>query len=775
MPRFGLLFASLALMACKGGKDEGGPDAPSTGEQGAPADLAEALDRLGVDLDVPTGRADGAGGTLPEDFGPLGSAATLSRIDELVMVGLDTGEGNLAIYNVTTNGKASVVLGPQKRDLDTGVPALRRAVIAGDLDGDGKDEVVLFEPDGDDTVATIIDDQAASFEQTVHTVPTTWTGVIDLQAAAGDFDGDTLDEIVLAARTDAGLEVVLIDVDDGTPGVSANIATLIPQTEHGYWADLVAAQLDYDASLELAVAFNEYGSNTGLSRAFTFDDARRDFAALALYDEPLIGLIEGKNLSARTAGVAAGDFDGDGLDELVFAGVDNPGNTSCADFVYTHLAFDDAVHDMVELGQGTRTEGYEQCSPVSPWRVTTVLTHAVDLDGDGVPEVVANDAIFANFLDGVDLTTPIERIPNDVFLDTGSTSGGRIERDRVAMATGDFNADGRQEIVVHGDGRGDNELRGWGLAGPNGVKGFGEVFTVFDPPAQTAGQYPALVAANVDSDSVTVAYSDASHVLAFTAPVVQAVLAAPPCDPDLGQGVADETCRTSFGDTSSQGSIEERGVNVSASAHAGLAAEGTFLGFSVAFEESVAAIRNVSNVFEAQYNTERSVTFTTGQLEDSVVFSSIPVDQYTYTISAHPDPDLVGEEVVVSLPREPVTLMTTVPFYNANTPGDAVKITSDVLPHTPGDLSSYPTRDDRGSLASRGFVASEVVTVGQGSGFVEVEIRTADEFADTKSVTTGFSLAQEVTVGNVMFGWDVSSTDTTNLGTTWGQLPRSAA
>lgn len=54
------------------------------------------------------------------------------------------------------------------------------------------------------------------------------------------------------------------------------------------------------------------------------------------------------------------------------------------------------------------------------------------------------------------------------------------------------------------------------------------------------------------------------------------------------------------------------------------------------------------------YETSKTITYTTGAMEDTVVATVVPYDQYSYEILSHPVyPDLVGTDVVISLPRGP--------------------------------------------------------------------------------------------------------------------------
>jgi hypothetical protein len=104
-------------------------------------------------------------------------------------------------------------------------------------------------------------------------------------------------------------------------------------------------------------------------------------------------------------------------------------------------------------------------------------------------------------------------------------------------------------------------------------------------------------------------------------------------------------------------------------------------------------------------------------LKDGVVFTTIPYDRYTYMILSHPDPDLVGGTVIVSLPREPFILKVDCYFYNANIVESSITIDEQVFDHVPGVLDSYPGVGRKNELLGRfGGLYNGPISVGQGGG-----------------------------------------------------------
>ena len=113
------------------------------------------------------------------------------------------------------------------------------------------------------------------------------------------------------------------------------------------------------------------------------------------------------------------------------------------------------------------------------------------------------------------------------------------------------------------------------------------------------------------------------------------------------------------------------------------------------------------------YRTTISLLRETGPIEDTVVFTSVPYDIWSYEVISHPQPELVGRSIEVRLPREPIQLMTTRELYNSNSAPDAFKIDQRVLAHTPGDPGSYPSVSEKNALLQRFTgIESDLQTVG---------------------------------------------------------------
>ncbi|HEY3668967.1 MAG TPA: hypothetical protein VGL19_23380, partial [Polyangiaceae bacterium] len=164
------------------------------------------------------------------------------------------------------------------------------------------------------------------------------------------------------------------------------------------------------------------------------------------------------------------------------------------------------------------------------------------------------------------------------------------------------------------------------------------------------------------------------------------------------------------------------------------------------------------------YSVEKSVTFSTGSMEDAVIFSTIPYDRYTYTIVSDPHPELVGQTTTISVPREPVTLMVERSFYNEHVAPGATKIDESVFKHTIGDRTTYPSAANKDQLLSlyHGLQSKEV-TVGQGTGNIGVGLDVSSEISAGQELELGYEMSVSLTAGGVMGGFKVGASTSDNL------------
>ena len=455
-------------------------------------------------------------------------------------------------------------------------------------------------------------------------------------------------------------------------------------------------------------------------------------------------------VNAVVADLDFGDVDGDGIDELVLGGLAEF-ETGCASYDAFITVLDDATNGIAAIDTETFDAFFSNCPAFGPWRLRFLHVGAFDLDGNGVDEMYANTRIYGSLHESDELEL-IHELPTGVFVDRDSDAGARISLAATTMDAADITGDGRENIIVYAQWQDDIGI--WGLSAVESV-GFAQLSSL-DVTSRFNTQdrvEPILRPVNVDSDGPLLKYSEGEYALAFTEPIVIAAMAAAPCGEAIGQNL--DSCSTAFGQGESTTIDAELTVSVKAGVHAGVESEAKLPivgGVSATLKESVTLTASISA--GTAYVVEKLRTFTSGSLEDGVVFTTIPYDRYTYTILSHPDPSLVGGTVVVSLPREPIILKVDREFYNENIVGSSAQIDSRVFEHETGDFTTYPDAARKNALLQQfGGLENGPISVGQGNGSSGLEIAVSTEVSLGGSLGLEYEREVTVTAGPAMAGY----------------------
>ncbi|TVR85665.1 MAG: hypothetical protein EA416_16425 [Trueperaceae bacterium] len=793
-----LVATAVVLAAC------GGPAAPSDpgpgpGGGGPPPEdpIAATLETLGVDTAASPRKAPD-GSTLGDDDAPLGASASLGAPTpfsaesgahphmELVIANPEyfgsTPEGTSfevrKIVNAAVTPTGDIEPGSEEvlADLSDGndwaLPdgthtnqfQTRRAVAAGDLDGDGFDEIaaIFVDPSDDVLKLRVFDDAEAGFTARTSSLGA-GASIRGLALIAYDANGDGRDGLTAAISYQDRVElIVLTGSVSGAFTIDADtITTLEPQIEGSIlYVRMDAGQLDYDQGLELGVVVNEAtGSSsgaTGLATYYLFDDAN---AGRALMRSGLVQANVGGIVTAAAADIKLADVDGDGLDEVILAGATNLA-TSCGDpFAALMIALDDAPREFAQLGATVESLLYQNCPNYAAWKRLFVFLTTPDLDGDGVHEIVANHVVFDNFVDAAPFTRLEDvEIPRSAFF-ANQDDGQYMSLATMDMIAADVTGDGRQNVLLYHQNRGTMPV--WGISAVSSIgaagNGWAQLSEVAMPGTLNPGgtARPIVVPADVDLDGPVLKYGAGSHELIFTEPLIIAAMATPPCQEGIEQNHF--YCVTRFGQGTSTGTDASLTVSITAGVTTGIDATVNvpFVGdVGVQMRNTVTA--KASTWAGAAYTVRKTIVYTAGSLEDAVVFTSIPYDVYRYDIVSHPDPELVGMQVVVRVPREPVTMIAERTFFNDALPSDATPIGSNVFDHTPGDLSSYPSVSRKNQLRSQhGGIEFGPSGVGQGGGDTELEIAVSTEISAGGSLAIEYEKTVEATGGGAIAGYSV--------------------
>lgn len=350
---------------------------------------------------------------------------------DLVLIG---GPGN-ELITLINDGHGSFA-----SPLHSGYGAQPTIMAIGDLDGDGRDDVVVIDPDRTDVVRAYLNDGHGNLRPFASaTLP---SGIVALTAA--DFEGDGRSDV--AAATVGGEIVVLRSLHTGLTE-RARLAV------HAAPSQLAAADFDRDGGVDLAIADKD--------RIIVLLNDRRTFRRVPDIEQP------------RTRTVLASDFTGDQLPDLVVRGED--------------------ASLSLRPGAGDGTFRGMARAPLAP----IGLVRAADLDGDGDVDLVLAGLVYSiNWADG-DVTVMLNeggtlkgggeafsysRIPTDLRIDDMDGDGrpeilvastrvdvlhlrdGKLVTDSVipsaggTMAAGDFDGDGRRELAVSSTGGGGADL-----------------------------------------------------------------------------------------------------------------------------------------------------------------------------------------------------------------------------------------------------------------------------------------------------------------------------
>jgi len=197
----------------------------------------------------------------------------------------------------------------------------------GDLDGDGLDEHVTARRVSEQgTPRVAIYDDAAPYAELTATAD--WGDDFSARGiAAGNFDGDLQEEVVVARDALAEGTARVIVLDDWSAGAVA-IRSLADRWGDGIHANAVAAaDIDGDGRSEIAVTRD--GANQGLAQLIVYDDYQTGFAQYSLGADWGAG--------ARAMDVAFGNADGDPELELAVARI-GVGDDQPRVIVYDDLA-----------------------------------------------------------------------------------------------------------------------------------------------------------------------------------------------------------------------------------------------------------------------------------------------------------------------------------------------------------------------------------------------------------------------------------------------------
>jgi len=768
-------------------------------DSGTGEDVAAVLTRLGVDI-TETPRIDAVGDSYPDSYSPFGPRLTITEIP-LEGGGVDTrigGTQELAMVGFQLAGRTAHVsvidnliepLLPvvpsilyEREDVDApwadqDSPGQQfRASAAADVDGDGLQELVFTYLEAGEVHLLVrdLDEPGTGDDDRVIPAPLGSFPLAELQIAGADFDQDGTDELALAfvSTVDPGVRraeghIVILDGAAEGYAVLETLSLLTDDVDSSLSVILEPGNIDYDGTTELVVVRNESAGSSPSPRAFyhVFDDGLASFTELA--SGRIIATVDAATHPAVVADVAVGNLDADAAGEILFGGLTEIQQT-CEPVEHFMMVLDDGVRGLGELAASVSpVSPPSDCPEFDPWTVEFVHANTLDIDGDGDAEIQVGQFVFEG-VPGVGVgwesgAANSTQLSDTLLFPTGANGGLVLTRGTNSLVVADMNGDGREDLVSFRQGNPEVDVYGTGIGG---ITRIATVPVVEDSSLDP--QDPILVAIDLDLEGQVLEYLG-DHKLIFTEPLIQAVLAAPPCADGIGQNT--DACTTTWGRFESSGAKGEASVTVSAGATLGFEIDG---GVSqLEFSAKATVLTALSTGVTDSYELTKSVAFTTGPQEDAVVFTSVPLDHYTYRVVAAKDPADVGNEMSMGIPRDPVTRIAEREAYNASLRNGDLRIEANVLQHTVGDIASYPTSGEKDSILTtmrsliddvRGTYAaiieniplfdplpaqegleSQLVGVGIGGGETEVAVELSEENSLGASLEIGIEVEVEAT------------------------------
>jgi hypothetical protein len=704
--------------------------------------VEDVLDAFGVDH-AATPRLDDDLAPLPPDFTPLGGRTTIDRFEEVVLFGIGLDDPRLGTTGVmpvvdlipgaNNTLTPSLLAEPAAPWLAGSIP---RAAARGDFDRDGVDEIAVVYREPNEPIRLVVLDGASVAGPFVVGL----AAVTELFVTSGDFDGDLTDDLLVAQVRPSAVDLRLIrNLPSGWAADPTGPS--LPTTAADVGVVLAAGNLDRDRGLEIAVVVNEQASTASARRAI-YDDAATGFAVLA--SGPVTVTTATEVVTVRAAGVALGDVDGDGVDEVVIGGLTAIGNTCNLTTSYAVEVLDDGRTGLARLAANIRPwlDTRQPCSSGSQHRMETLHVLTADLDGDGASEIVTNEYIYDDLRATPGELLELYQLPQSELLTLGTSgSNYRFSWRTTAFAAGDVTSDRRDDLVFYTQRDSAQVVQVWSDDQIDGWSKTTELRTRFTNGYTTVLRPQIVLAdADLDASSMAIEYSEGSYRQIFTEPVLIAALAAAPCfarDQDV-----DGACRTAFGKAVSETNTRTDSWSFITGVSVGYETEFSVLGVKTGGAEAIVNTRNTLRGYTSKaYTQTTSVLRETGPIEDSVIFATVPLDVFTYTILSHPNPELVGGKIEIRLPRSPITILAQREFYNAHILPDAFHVDASVFAHSAGDPKSYRRASSKTALL-REFtgVESDQVDVGQGSGRTLVSISKLD------TTSTGLAFDFEATL-----------------------------
>jgi hypothetical protein len=707
------------------------------------------LASLNINTNLSATRLDGNSKPIPETLGPMGNRLVRAR-KEIFAAGYGPDTSNPTGIHQSYRLLEDWASGTRKDLINFNPPdkmsawgSYPKKSAAADLDGDGKDEIVVAlvntstnkiglsrgnytadSPYGaiswaQPTIIDYVQPREKSLADEVSFVTERY--LTRVQLTAGDFDGDGKSELILVVAN-------TVYILNSSLNVIKTIDT-IPMTNPGNVDDnfvrVAVADFDADGKDEFVLLIGRYVNNTN-APYYIYDDMDTNFGVI--YD----GNVSTNNGSMKVGNVAVGNFSGGSLPDIAFYG-ERTYDRNLSLFVLK-TSMNSGSQPLFNFMNLTGNESGVNGHHVNPLA-------AGDVDGDGVDDLFYNDRFWHLNVD----TDTVEQVPGTQAIGV---------QDAFDVVMGDITGDGRDDLVV---------FHGWGQIRLYYWYGTQYKYETVDlrGGGNWSSGYETGCLPNVDNDGFVLEY--AYHELQYTAPQVIAVLVSAP----YVAGKSADGGGTSYGKSVGGSATSGQEGSFSVGVSVGVEFEVSFFGMGKTGTEVTAEVNKTSSwSFAETTEWQESLTYNTFQ-EDMVVYTAIPFDIYVYKVISAPEvgtsdnptsaklPNGVteGGYTEISYPRKPQTLTATLPTYNSLVPEDK-QVT---VKHTPGNPGSYYTKGERNAFYgihgnTKGMFPGIEPSVGEGAGTTTIS-RSSGQVTEKgfqEAVESSFSV--EVKAGSAKLG-----------------------
>lgn len=696
-----------------------------------------------------------------------------------------------------------------------------------------KYELIQLGLTDDSYTQSYFEDRDASYTAR-HPIPTgnPWVSDMAKVGTAADLNGDGIDEfVILFAKNDPdevpaeGRIVSMMVYHNGSysavydiPGIPASTkaddVNMVGDYYYRSW-QLDSVDINGDGKEEvlfvnnqraLILSINESGTSAAIIDNKLFSNPITCFTAgdfdgdnideflvaceddgFALYnssfDAPvLVPEFTNPDTSKQLTSASFGDFTGNGIDELAVIQAAN--SNLCTAYTYS---FESTVNGMQLNTESQKTNfiissnNYDNI-PLKP--------ESVDIDGDGSDELVCSSRLFNSIHRDWDssVAVPLSTAANSTIPPSSMDSF-------LPYQVGDVDCDGKEDIItvtstgITGTTQYRIILQSFGIGDYENWNDISDKKTYISNIKSIGMSLTNTLigSGNYDDDSCRVRFIE--HNLEFTQPVVIATLASPPYYEDIASEKGDAynygTWETTFGKTTETSASNSTKVGFSVSTGLEFEQGVDIFGINIAnFKTSTSFTSSTNWQWTTGYSLEKSITYAASGGENRIIFTSIPMDIYSYEVIQSPESSDIGNTMYIKLPRDFSTYSVQDDFYNNNN-GILPDIPSQVLQHSLGDPSSYFSENEKNdTLSSYGGYQIAAQPAGQGSngsGITSLAITVTNSNEQTiekdfsNEIMTGAGaggVTLSTTLGfNSGFAYSSSSAEGTSFGGTVGFLP----